>query len=98
MLLEQSRFIFKVFSVPEGVGDVLDYRNYYGNDSSEEICDDGCLHKDNSKWHMRSRDAVYTHKLPGTLGGLVGADTAILPFLKVQHVLARTGNTTVVAF
>lgn len=73
---EQSRFLFKVFSVPVGVGDVLGCRNYRGNDSSEEICDDECLQKDNSKWHMKSRDAVYTHnKLPGTPGGLAGADT-----------------------
>lgn len=77
VLPEQSRFLFKVFSVPEGVGNVLGCRNYHGNDSSEEICDDGCLQKDNSKWHMKSRDAVYTHKLPGTPGGLASAIWAL---------------------
>lgn len=75
---EQSRFLFiyiSIFSIPEGMGDVLGCMGCHGNDSSEEICDDGCLRKDNSKWHMKSGDAVYTHKLPGTPGGLAGADT-----------------------
>ena len=46
---------------------------------------------------MKLTDAVVSHQLPGT-SGCVSSVKHCLPFLKGQHVLVRTDNTTTVAY
>ena len=86
---------------------VLNDGRYHGNYPGKESLSpfNGCLsgrlgsriRGQNNKWHVGFTYAVCSHKLPRNQAVSL-ALKHFLPFLRGQHVLVRTDNTTVVAY